>query len=88
MPKFGCRCGFVLNLVPYPNQYEHLLVPDASLEEAMMYLETREGDPDKFDDLLKANARQVLVCSNCGRLWVQEEAGGNSYRAYVKEQDE
>jgi hypothetical protein len=36
MPKFDCRCGFVLNLVPYPNPYEHLLVPDASPEEAMM----------------------------------------------------
>lgn len=87
MPQFGCRCGFVLHLSEIPNEHEHLLVPDTTVEEIADYVGTGDGDMEKYYDLIDARSKPVIICPECGRLWLSSDPESRVYESYFKEKE-
>lgn len=83
MPKFRCKCGYVLDLSESPSPYEFALIPETSIEEAGIYVENGGADWDGLFEILDKNMRHVYECPQCGELWV--EVGPNRFQVYVKD---
>jgi hypothetical protein len=98
VPKLGCRCGFVHNLSPIPDDgwktirdraYERVIAAHIRQEDL-----ARDGrpsdDPDKLQARVQASqtitgARGMLYqCPVCGRLLWRRE-GEETFRVYLPE---
>lgn len=84
MPKFGCKCGCVMNLSTGWESYELALIPEKNIEEISCLLESNEAlDVDGFFERIDKDRVGVLRCPQCERLWLETESG--VYQSYVKE---
>ena len=80
MPKFECRCRFVFNLSNSPVEGEYLLVPDAAVSDL---LDSELQASQNLVELFDSKARQVLLCPQCSRLWLQRDVGNSAFLEYV-----
>jgi hypothetical protein len=69
MAKKRCKCGSTLR--------------DDDPDDGMLLLTRREFDVDMDSSLLFGQARELLRCSTCGRLWIFWIEGGAPVE-YVK----
>lgn len=85
MSKFICNCEYVIDLTNSPANEEFLLIPELNVEKATTLCSEGEADEDQFYEALDNGSRQVIICPNCGRLWLSED--GSDYRSYLKEEE-
>lgn len=97
MGHLNCKCGAAIELKTGVEEYEKVLLNKAFLSEKLpdllSQLSNIEASPfvsqaaAKIDFLLQEidNASaSVLICNNCGRLWLDEKSSGK-FVPYVKE---
>lgn len=84
MAKFGCRCGYVINLSQGWNDAELLLVPEKNIERLGNSIE--DGSVTSAEvayDIIDASSRTVYECPNCRRIHI--EVGKNVFTTYIQE---
>ena len=81
MPHLDCRCGLRFDLSRGPDPADYRLVPDARLDD-MLALHDREIPVAQLERL-DSESRQVLLCPQCGRLWLQRSPDSTGYLEYV-----
>lgn len=80
MPKLGCRCGYVHDLSPIPDEGFRVL-PDWATDRLLYTLETKPEDWE-IDELRRAALTRLYVCPNCEAI-MWDRAGGGEYESYV-----
>lgn len=70
MANMTCPCGHWMSTVSCPNDVEHLLVTDHTLDAL-----AGETDGKKYADTIADEGIEVWKCVECGRLAVFENAG-------------
>ena len=87
MPKFKCRCGYVINcsLDDIPEEKSIILNMQISAVSNLIAANLITGN--NFYETLCKGEMDVIYCSNCGCMHVDENCDGN-YTCYVKEQAE
>lgn len=84
MPKFTCRCSYVMNLSNGAPGFEFSLVPESRIEQIADMLDTPEHlDSDAFYCLVDEVKTTVYRCPSCGRIHVDE--GNCLFNSYVPE---
>lgn len=84
MSKFHCPCGWVISDVTFPSYQKHHVISDSDLDALINYSKDPVTiDADGFDD----HERDMLECSQCGRLHLQNEPKKNYFMTYAKEVD-
>ena len=85
MPKFGCRCGHVINLFGGTTDSEWTLVPEKTIDEIGDSLGgEKPPNEEAFYDAIMTHGITVYRCPACGRMHL-EEAGRNKFVTYIKE---
>lgn len=84
MPKFACRCGYVMSLSNGYAEFELSLVPDYRLEDIAVRLDNLEKiDADRFFELIDEVGTTVYKCPACTRLYV--DSGNGVFTSFVPE---
>jgi len=84
MPKFACRCGYVMNLSLGWSDCELSLVPEAIIEDIIIAIDKKNGiSTEEFSEKIDSKSQGVLRCPQCERIWLENEDG--SYNSYIKE---
>lgn len=84
MPKFACRCGYVMTLSLGCEEYELSLIPEENIEDLIVTLDQeKQLTADQFIEKIDSKRIKILRCPQCERLWLQNEDG--SYNSYIKE---
>lgn len=84
MPKFGCRCGCVMNLSIGWSDYELTLIPESAVEALARRVDS--GGPmtsEQFLEDFDKHATCLYRCPQCNRLYVQESSG--EFITYIQE---
>lgn len=83
MPKFGCKCGHVINLSEIPSAHEGVFIS----EESLHYLVEENGNlnSDILFDYFYEKGVKYIKCSKCGRFYLNED-NGDDYFSYKKEE--
>ncbi|MBC3437231.1 hypothetical protein HU735_17585 [Pseudomonas sp. BW16M2] len=84
MPKFLCRCGYVMNLSQGWSDHEMTLMPESVIERVAERLEVGPMSSEQFYEAIEVTAMTVYRCPQCKRLYLEE--GKNSFTAYAVEQ--
>lgn len=79
MGKFNCICGDIIRVSgPIPHPDEWLMIADTEYDSL---------DPStNLDDLYK-KMKSLIICRNCGRLWVFWDGFGAEPTVYKKDED-
>ncbi len=84
MPKFACRCGYVMNLSNGYQSYELALVPESRIEQIGDKLDESEHlSSDAFYGLIDEVKTAVYRCPSCGRIHV--DGGNGLFNSFVPE---
>ncbi|WP_140921497.1 hypothetical protein [Limnobaculum xujianqingii] len=85
MPKFTCRCGYVMNLSDGSNNYEYSFLSENKINKILWILDKTNNriSDDEFIEIVDSDRVRVLCCPQCERFWLENEDG--SYNSYVKE---
>lgn len=83
MPKFGCSCGHVINLVASPTPDEFVLLSEATIQDMIDCV--IDGGAYKEDPSRKLDGPAVIRCPRCARLWVEHATDPGRFEAFVKE---
>ncbi|MEJ5153014.1 hypothetical protein WH265_21075 [Comamonas sp. MYb396] len=84
MPKFACRCGYVMNLSNGSPDFELALVPERCIDEIGEKLDVDNNiNSERFFELIDEVKTTVYRCPSCGRVHFDEGAG--VFRAFVPE---
>jgi len=84
MPKFSCRCGHTVNLSKSDNTEERSLVSNLQIDKIAYELATKNSmTDDVFFELIDVGLVNVIFCSKCGRLYLEQSKG--SYVVYTVE---
>ena len=75
MSKFHCECGFVISTVGDNNPYEGYLFSNQDVDD--------EDEIEKIDIIM--DSIDVLECTECGRLHIQNERRKNHYVSFIPE---
>ncbi len=74
MPKFACKCSFVMNLSDGNPSYELKLVPEYKIQEIGDLLDASEKlTADIFYASIDEVSTTVYRCTNCERLYVESK---------------
>lgn len=73
MPKYACRCGYVMNLSRGWAEYELMLVPETIVEELGEKMQSQAVSADEFYECMDKSSLTVYRCPQCKRLHVEEE---------------
>lgn len=80
-----CNCGYVFNLSEVPCPDEYSILPETTIEQAIMKLEEGACTGQELLILLDKDRQSVLICENCGRLYLEDRVKSNYYRAFKPE---
>ncbi len=80
MPKLPCRCGYVHNLSPIPDDGFQVL-PDWATSKLLYTLETKPEDWE-IDELRRTALSRLYACPNCEAI-MWDGAGDGRYKTYV-----
>jgi hypothetical protein len=84
MSKFACKCGYVIDLVKSPAPEEFMLVPQSNIDKAGILIDRGDlHDSDAYFTLIDDRSKDVLLCPNCGRVWIESDPG--KFDSYIKE---
>ena len=84
MPKFACRCGYVMNLSASPSNFEFALLPESRIEQIAEKLDDSERlNSDIFYELVDEVKTTIYRCPSCGRLHV--DGGGGVFSSFFPE---
>lgn len=84
MPKFACRCGYVMNLSKGAPSFEFALVPESRIEKIAEKLdEPKRLGSDAFFELVDEVKTTVYRCPSCGRIHV--DGGNGLFNSFVPE---
>jgi len=83
MSKMRCRCDYIFNLTVSPCPDEYRIIPETTMEESL--LARADLTAENMFDRLDEAGRSVLICPNCGRIWLEEAVGNRLYRSYKPE---
>ena len=80
MPKLSCRCGYVHNLSPIPDDGFQVL-PDWATDKLLYTLETK---PEGWEigELRRTALSRLYACPNCEAI-MWDRAGDRHYKTYV-----
>jgi hypothetical protein len=80
MPKLPCRCGYVHNLSPIPDDGFQVL-PDWATDRLLYTMETKPEDWE-INDLRQTALSRLYLCPNCEAvMW--DRAGDGDFTTYV-----
>jgi hypothetical protein len=82
MSKVKCECGYIFNLSKDSAQ-EHSLVPEKDIRELIIKADEKPIDSNELEKGLDKNRKFVLICPQCFRILVEEDARG-SFVSYVR----
>ncbi len=86
MPKFACRCGYVINLSNGFSDCELALIPEHRIEYIGEQLESpNQVNIDNFFELIDEVKIAVYKCPSCSRLYLDAEGNG-TFTAFIPEQ--
>jgi hypothetical protein len=81
MPKLPCRCGYVHNLSPIPDDGFQVL-PDWATDR-LLYTQDTQPEKWEIDELRQTALSRLYSCPNCEAvMW--ESAGDGYYKTYVR----
>ncbi|HEX4661329.1 MAG TPA: hypothetical protein VH307_28375 [Streptosporangiaceae bacterium] len=80
MPMLACRCGYVHNLSPIPDDGFKVL-PDWATDKLLYTLETKPEDWE-IDELRRTALSRLYSCPNCEAI-MWDRAGDGHYKRYV-----
>lgn len=85
MPNIQCLCGNLITLgaIPSPNKY--FLMPDVALEDFIEDIKADCTNEEHIFDRFYKVVKDLIKCSNCNRLWIDEKNNGE-YQSYVPEE--
>lgn len=84
MPKFICRCSYVMNLSNLYSDYELMLIPEQRIQEIAEKLENeKKMEIDDFYKLIDELKFSVYRCPSCDRLYIENDAG--LFESFIKE---
>ena len=86
MSKFGCRCGYVMNLSVGWSDYELTLISESAVEALAERVGT--GGPmtsEQFFEDFDRHATAVYRCPKCNRIYIEESSG--EFVIYIQESD-
>lgn len=86
MPKFACRCGYVMNLSHGTSDCELTLLPERVIDEIGALL--NGGDPlteEMFYSTISEVGITVYRCPMCSRLHLENKAEMNNFTSYIPE---
>jgi hypothetical protein len=85
IPKFTCRCGYVINLSVDGAGAEWTLLPETTIDDIGSALcDENPPSEEQFYDLIIKEGVTAYRCPACGRLHL-EEAGRNKFVTYMRE---
>lgn len=84
MPKFACRCGYVMNLSNGAPSFELALIPESRIEQIAEKLDEVEHlGSDAFFGLVDEVKTTVYRCPSCGRIHI--DGGNGLFNSFVAE---
>jgi len=86
MPKFHCQCGNSINLSRGTTDVEFALLPEKSIEAVGDLL--AQGKiliEERYYEMIDSDRKTVYKCSQCQRLHIEQNYGGNIFNTYVLE---
>lgn len=89
MPKFGCRCGYVMVFQTGEEPYDLALLPEKDIGDVISELNNNEKlSADDFIEIIDSQRLGVMRCPQCGRLWVEEGIRQGKFISFIKEDKE
>lgn len=86
MPKFACRCGYLMNLSNGAPSFEMALIPESRIEKIADSLDESENvNGDEFYALIDEVRKAAYLCPSCGRIHV--DAGNGLFNSFFPERD-
>lgn len=84
MPKFACRCGYVINLTSPSMDEDLILVPDVLVDRLAHSLDEGKLTSEDLYSLVDQHGVTARRCSSCGRIHVQR-GHTNFFDSFVRE---
>jgi hypothetical protein len=81
MPKLACRCGYVHNLSPIPDDGYQVL-PDWATDK-LLYTDETQPEDWEIDHLRQSALSRLYVCPNCEAI-VWDRAGDGHFVTYLQ----
>lgn len=84
MPKFACRCGYVMNLSNRSTDFELALIPERRIDEIGEKLDTANDlNSERFFKLIDEAKTTVYRCPSCERIHI--DGGAGIFSSFVPE---
>lgn len=83
MPSIKCHCGNLISLGAIPSNNKFHIVPDIEVENFINLINLKKDEGEIFD-YFHHISRELAVCNNCERIWIDKENNG-IFRSYKKE---
>jgi|GEM_PF-4914151 len=82
---FRCSCSYFIGPAISPAPEEFIFIPGALLWrfEARAEKKTAANDNKDFFEKIYRECKGIIICPECGRIWMQENA--SSYIPYIRE---
>ena len=90
MPKLGCKCGYVFQMGIIPNKDEYDVISEIKIDTISLYDENSK--PYTGEEIYDAiflgpiHNRTLLICPECGRLYLEDSEEPLIYHPYVSEE--
>lgn len=85
MSNFACRCGNVMRSVTDVQEHDKFLFTSETTTDLIIKDESNSFNVDVFVKALLEEAKPVIHCPECDRIWIKLDHDSPEFTSYMRE---